>query len=226
MSPATALALSIVVGIVPSIIWLFFWLREDKLHPEPKRYIFLTFILGMIAVPLVIPFEHAATTLLLDSTMIIIAWATIEEVAKFVAAYIGGVHRKIMDEPIDALIYLITPALGFAALENLFFVLNPFGEGEVLIGLATGNMRFIGATLLHTVSSAAIGAAIALSFHKTERMQIFYVVIGLAVAITLHALFNSFIITASPMGLLAMLGVVWVAVIGLILFFEKVKRLT
>ena len=67
-----------------------------------------------------------------------------------------SVHNK---EPIDAMIYCIVVALGFAALENTFFIMDPLLNGEVTKGLLTGNMRFIGSTLVHIVSSASIGFA-------------------------------------------------------------------
>ena len=44
------LLIAIVGGILPALIWLFFWLMEDRCEPEPKRYIFLCFLGGMLAV--------------------------------------------------------------------------------------------------------------------------------------------------------------------------------
>jgi len=32
-------------GIVPTLLWLWFWRREDRLHPEPRRLILLAFVL-------------------------------------------------------------------------------------------------------------------------------------------------------------------------------------
>jgi len=34
-------------GLLPALLWLWFWLRED-LHPEPRRILLLTFTAGMV----------------------------------------------------------------------------------------------------------------------------------------------------------------------------------
>jgi len=220
-----ALLLAVVWGILPATFWLWFWLREDRLHPEPRRFIIISFVLGMIAVPLVIPLQHLVSIWLIETTAIIFAWAVIEETAKFVAAYIGGIRRQAMDEPIDALIYLITPAIGFAALENVLFLLGPLSSGDIFLGFVTGNIRFVGTTLVHIVASSVIGTAIALSFYRKQRVQIEYVTVGVILAIALHALFNFFIMQSAIGGTFLIFLIVWIAVILVIILFERVKRL-
>ena len=46
-------------GILPALAWLWFWLREDSDHPEPRRLIALAFLAGMVAVAVVIPLEKS-----------------------------------------------------------------------------------------------------------------------------------------------------------------------
>ena len=43
----TQLSIAIILGLIPSIIWLLFYLRKDQ-RPEPNRIVILVFILGMI----------------------------------------------------------------------------------------------------------------------------------------------------------------------------------
>ena len=50
------LIVALVGGLLPAFLWLFFWLREDKEHPEPKGLLFFTFLAGMSTVILVLPF--------------------------------------------------------------------------------------------------------------------------------------------------------------------------
>src|SRR5690349_6278895 len=38
----------LVMAIVPALIWLFAFLQQDRLEPEPKRYVFSVFILGAL----------------------------------------------------------------------------------------------------------------------------------------------------------------------------------
>jgi protease PrsW len=214
-------------GILPALFWLWFWLHEDNLHPEPRRRVIICFLGGMLAVPLVFPFQKIIHDIFgNDSTATIVAWAALEEIFKFLIAYFFALKLKVNDEPVDALIYLITVAIGFAALENCFFLLSSL-QGETLLSVfITGNLRFIGATLLHTTSSAIIGIVIGFTFYKHGFMKRTYVFLGLCGAILLHTLFNLSIIKAEgDTTVIAFYGV-WFSVIALLLMFEKIKHIS
>lgn len=224
---------SLGLGIIPALIWLWFWLRED-LHPEPRYILFLAFFAGMLAVGLAFIFENAilfvGQELNFEKTaagfaVILFFWALIEEVLKYLAAKHAALKKPCFDEPVDALIYLITAALGFAALENVFFLLNICGSEGLLSGFITGNLRFLGATLLHTATSAVVGASIAFSFfHKEDRKR--NVIGGVAIATVLHFVFNYFIINMKEgVDILKVFIPLWFAIIVIIFIFEKVKRI-
>src|SRR3990167_316972 len=152
-------------GILPALVWLSFWLREDRKNPEPNGLIVKTFLLGMFAVLLVLPFQKGVEMLIPGTTLVtLFLWAFFEETFKLSAGYFGGLHTVDDNEPIDPMIYMITAALGFVALENTLFILGPMIDGNVLESLVTGHMRFIGASLLHIVSSGFVGMALAFSF--------------------------------------------------------------
>lgn len=211
-------------GILPALLWLWFWLKEDKKKPEPRGLIMLAFITGMIAVPFVLPFEKFVDTHFTGVTVIVL-WSLIEEVFKYGFAYFTVLRRKAMDEPIDAVIYMITVALGFAALENTLFLLNPIMDGDFINTVINGNLRFLGATLLHTLSSAMVGVAMALSFYRDKTLKNAYAFFGLILAILLHSLFNFFIMKESGEKILTAFFFVWVGIIILIFLFEKIKRI-
>lgn len=213
-------------GLIPTLLWLWFWLKEDRCHPEPMILILGSFLAGMIAVPLVIPLERAVATVT-SGTLMVVLWAMIEEAMKFLAAYVVVLRNKEMNEPVDAVIYMITVALGFAALENALFLLSPLGNGLITETLLTGNLRFLGATILHTLASATIGIFIALAFYRGHAWRDGAAVIGLILATSLHALFNFSIISQSGKseGILTAFLSIWIGVIVLILLFEKIKRI-
>jgi RsiW-degrading membrane proteinase PrsW (M82 family) len=133
-------------------------------------------------------------------------------------------RRKEDDEPIDPVIYMVTTALGFSALENMFFLTNTLIQDGITISIITMNLRFTGATLLHVISSAAIGIAIGLSFYKDTNMKRFYLFIGLLISAILHISFNLFIIINDGKNTISIFFFVWVMIAILILLFEKLKK--
>ena len=212
-------------GLLPSLLWLWFWLHEDRAHPEPQALIATAFIGGMFAVLISLVLEKIATSLLPGPYSTIFVWAIIEECAKYALASILVLHSRENDEPIDSMIYLISVALGFAALENSLFVLGPILQKSILTAAATIDLRFIGATLLHTICSSAIGVSWALTFNSSKVNQRHARRVGLILAVLLHTAFNLSILYTNSTGMIVTFSFVWLAIIVLILLFEKVKRM-
>lgn len=221
-----ALLLAVVFGMIPSLLWLFFWLREDREHPEPRGLLFFTFAAGMLAVLFVLPLERFIGTWGLSSPHETIAWATAEELLKFAAFFVIMWHSPELDEPLDYPIYCITAALGFAALENALFIIHPVVAHDTLVSFLTSNMRFLGSTLLHSATGALVGIGLGLSYFKTPLTQKFYGLMGFFAAVALHATFNFFIIKDSGENFLQVFGFLWVITIIIMLLFEKLRRMS
>lgn len=223
----TIIFFALLGGLLPAVFWLWFWLKEDKLHPEPKALIFLSFLAGMLATACAYPIErfiadHIVTA---DDFTLLFLWAVTEEGLKFIAIYVVALRTKYFDEPIDAVIYFITIALGFAALENTMFLFNPLGDGDALATILLGNFRFVGATLLHVVSSGIVGVCFAFAFYEMRKRRIVAGVIGLSGAIALHTLFNFFIIITEGHSLNQIFVGLWVLVLVVLLLCERIKSL-
>ena len=144
---------------------------------------------------------------------------------KLAVAGVIVLRHRAVDEPIDFPIYLITVALGFAALENTLFVLTPLGNGELLGSFITGNLRFLGATLIHVLSSAVIGGALGFAFFKGNFTKLWYGLWGVILATLLHTIFNFTIINTQADYLLTVFTGVWVGIVFLLLLLERVKLL-
>ncbi|HEY4488488.1 MAG TPA: hypothetical protein VJB97_03140, partial [Candidatus Paceibacterota bacterium] len=97
MNEFAGVAAAMAGGLLPALAWLWFWLREDSVHPEPRRLIALAFFAGMVTVAIVIPIENALSALVSDGTYIVLSagaattlifalWSIIEEVCKYIAA--------------------------------------------------------------------------------------------------------------------------------------------
>lgn len=225
MSDLTTILGAVAGGLFPALAWLWFWRREDRVHPEPKKLIALAFIAGMVAVGVVIPIQKYVAPFLWSTTAIFTAWSAIEEVTKYLAARITVLWRREDDEPIDPVIYMIAVALGFAALENTLFLMSPLGGTTTLETVMTGNLRFVGATLLHVLSSAVVGLALAFSFYKPHRIHAWYVFFGVILAALLHSGFNFLILNSPEEHLFRTFAIVWAGVIGVLAGVEFVKRI-
>jgi RsiW-degrading membrane proteinase PrsW (M82 family) len=283
ISETNALILALIGGVVPALFWLWFWIREDRLRPEPKMALLSAFTGGIVAVLLALFLELALYHVLVDARASVdtrspaIFWVTlqnliekyqlvewqtvfwgkiqdfflnidwsflnnvdprrlflvailapiIEESLKFILTYNICLRRKVNDEPIDPAIYMLTAALGFAAVETALFLTEPLSHGKILDSLIAGNFRSIGPMLIHLISSAMLGIMIGLAFYKSRLVKALYSGIGLLLAIGLHMIFNLLIyLNDSSQHILffwlACFGT-WILVVVLLMFFERVK---
>lgn len=217
---------ALLAGVLPAIFWMWFWLKEDKPNPEPRGLLMLAFLVGMLATALAYPIEKfIANNVQVGDLGLLTLWAITEEVLKYIGIYIVALRSKYFDEPIDAVIYFITIALGFSALENTMFLFNPVGNSDALAAIMLGNFRFIGATLLHIAASGFVGVLVALSFYQVRQKRIVASAIGLLGAIVLHTLFNFTIIITDGAHLYTVFVVLWIFIIGIIFICEKIKTL-
>ena len=237
--------LAILLGLLPGFAWLLFYLRED-LHPEPKKLIAFVFFGGALVTLLAfvlqctvftgvfgfkdcsVDLDTAIKSLIpLSGIILIIILALIEEVLKFGATYIIASRNAAFDEPVDAMIYMVVAALGFATVENLAVsqkILSPevisSGTATVYDAFRTISVRFIGATLLHTLASGIVGYYWAKSIRAFEIKRV--LVWGIVMATILHAFFNYLIINFDD----RIYTIVLVFIVGFLVIgdFEKLKN--
>ena len=210
-------------GVLPALLWLTFWLMEDRCEPEPKRYLLLTFIAGGVVVFAALWIEQQTMRYFTGTTLLFL-WAVTEEMLKFGAAYLVALRLRIFDEPIDAVVYMVTVALGFSAFENMLFLMTPLQNGDVLQTIIRGDLRFIGATLLHTLSSATIGMALALAFYKSATIKRMAALTGVILAIVLHTLFNFFILGSGGDATFWIFLFIWFGIVVMLFMTEKIKQ--
>jgi len=190
--------LYLIFGLLPSLIWLLFYLQKD-IHPEPKRKVIKIFFYGMIAAIIAVFIEIGIFELLnrikLPKILFLIlsiffGIALIEEVLKYLVVRKKVLSDPEFDEPVDSMIYMIISALGFAALENILIFLSPeisplpLPQTLILI-----SFRFISATFLHALCSGLFGFFLALSFFETKK-RVNLIIGGLVLATLLHGLYN------------------------------------
>lgn len=215
--------IALVTGIIPTFIWLMFWLREDRFQPEPRGLLALTFFAGALSVFLILPLGSWVDVLGLIGTEKLFVFALFEEVIKFSVVYLIDFNSSYLDEPIDYAIYLITGALGFAMMENILFLLNPSLQNDISFVIQTGTLRFLGASILHAVLAALLGIILGFVFYKRKSIRLLFIVLGLIIVTILHTIFNYFIIKYVAIDGLVTLGILWVITLGIIALFERVR---
>lgn len=198
--------LYIIFGILPSLTWLSYYLKKD-LHPEPKRAIVRIFLWGAV-VTIPVFFLQIGMSYLLDKSsfspvvLSLVYWFLVisftEEIFKFLVVKFKALNSPDLDEPADVVIYMVVAALGFAAVENILYLFAPSPEVafEAVVNrtLIITFIRFIGATFLHTLCSAVVGYALAISY-ADQKNKNFEFAFGLIMAVLLHGLYDFSIMT-------------------------------
>ncbi|MEJ2258578.1 MAG: PrsW family intramembrane metalloprotease [Woeseiaceae bacterium] len=122
--------------VLPIIFWAAYHYHKDRHLPEPAGNLLLCFALGLVAAgiskalylglePLGLRMD--AVALGEDQPLALLAYAVlaigpIEEFAKFLPFVIVVLRFEHFDEPLDGIIYASFIALGYAAVENLYYL--------------------------------------------------------------------------------------------------------
>lgn len=180
--------LLLVASLIPGILWVWFFYRQDRSEPEPRRLVIRAFIYGMAAVVptalIEMPFgslfrQPVNLAVLLLGTIFIVGLA--EEYAKYLAVRLSVFSSTEFNEVMDGIIYAVAAGLGFAAVENLFYAIN-FGIKVVPIrGLIT--------SLAHASFSGILGfyLGVAKVLPQYEKPLIRR---GLTYAVVLHGFYD------------------------------------
>jgi protease PrsW len=160
------------IALAPALFWFWFFARRDR-NPEPAWLLFRTFCWGM-AMVLPAALLEVGISSVLGTTAMFLMVGLIEEGCKLLAA-LSVTKRHEFDEPIDGLIYATAAALGFATLENAFYL---YQHGASLI-LLRGPISTLG----HILFAGAWGYA-----HLLRR--------GWLLSALLHTIFNFLLLGA------------------------------
>jgi RsiW-degrading membrane proteinase PrsW (M82 family) len=230
--------LYIIFGVLPSLVWLIYYLKKDK-NPERFSMILKIFLWGIVvALPVFlvqIGMKEILEKFTTANTLIynLIYWFLIisfsEEFFKYLVVRTKIKNSPEMDEPVDMMIYMVVAALGLAALENVLYLFMPSGKMAfndlVNRTMLVSFVRFVGATFLHTLCSAVVGYFLAISFcdQKKEFLEVGF---GIFIAVLLHGLYDFSIMTLEGP---AKVIVPVVILISLAIFvfagFDKLKKL-
>jgi RsiW-degrading membrane proteinase PrsW (M82 family) len=222
----TQIVAGIVLAIVPSAVWLYFFYRQDRLEPEPKTRIAAVFLLALLLTDAlglriindwfqVRAWAPAETFSSLLSSILIVGftWQAIAYAAVRLVVY----NTAEFDERMDGIVYGTVAGLGVATLLNLNYVLDNGG-----VALGPGVIQVVTTALAQASFSGLLGYFMAEA--KFEHKPVWWVPLGLCIAAVLNGLFSWLFsevsatgLTVSPWRSLALGVVVALAVFGLLL---------
>jgi len=223
------------ISILPCIIWLLFYLRQD-VHPESNKKIIEIFLFGMMMVlPALLLEESFASflpekiqeSLLSLAIYYIIGVGLVEEFLKYLVVKLRIIDSSHFDEPVDIMLYLIIAGLGFATIENIIVIFNIETIEEAAI---VSTVRLLTAIFIHTLAAAITGYFWAFSFcFKKGKKRTFLLFLGILLASLLHGFYDISIIKLEEVQNLFsfLLPTIIIIFTGILVFilFSKVKKL-
>ncbi|WP_308992025.1 PrsW family glutamic-type intramembrane protease [Mariniflexile litorale] len=183
----------LIFAIAPIFIVIFYIYLKDKYEKEPKRLLLYNFLLGAIVSILITIIMYYGFNIFLpitDQTSVlqqfIKAFFVVgftEELSKYlIVLYYSQTHNEF-DEPFDGIVYAVMVSMGFAATENIFYVL----EG----GITTAFLRALTAVPAHATFGVLMGYFMGKA--KFSKNKIILNLAGLLLAILFHGTYDFFL---------------------------------
>lgn len=216
----------ILAALAPALGLLYFIYNKDKLQKEPTREILKAFFFGMLSIPAsllvslplmgigLVPSEPATVG---DFLRVAVFGAGIpEELAKFALLMLFLRRCRYFDEYVDGIVYAACVGLGFAAVENIKYLIENYEAwayvGAIRALFSVPGHFFFAVVMGYFVSKAAFGDV-------TRRgWNIF---LALALPMLLHSAFDALLmvstVSAAATGLIALFG-------GLYIFMAKTSK--
>ncbi|MFM8612196.1 MAG: PrsW family intramembrane metalloprotease [Actinomycetota bacterium] len=219
--------LALVLAFLPLPLVAAIMFRLDRFEPEPTRILVRTFLWGAGAATFVALIINTAVGLTLgDFASTVISAPVVEESAKALAllfvirkrpGFLDGVH--------DGIVYAVWVALGFAMVENVLYYAEAFiteGWGGITLLFA---LRGVMTPFCHPIFTAmtGIGIGVAVARGWGRGGLAFGLLLGLAVAIVLHALWNLSAMTGATIAVY-LVGYLPLAAIGIALLLGGSRR--
>ncbi|MBA4337071.1 hypothetical protein C0416_04865 [bacterium] len=213
----------IVLSLAPVVFLLWYFNRLDKKQKESKRFlwsiflwgILVTFVAGAVEYFLDLTFADLITDPLVYLTVsAFIFVATTEEGLKYWVVKKKAYDHPAFNEYYDGVIYAVVASLGFAALENIFYIL----EGGIYVAI----IRALLAVPAHALFGAIMGYNIGMArFEKDKHESGKLLRKGLFLAIFFHGLYDFLLLTSSGLALFVI-----PILLGMFLYIKrKIKHL-
>ena len=218
---------AIALGIV---IPLFLWV--DRLESEPARLLWFAFLWGALISTLgalVLGELGLAFFAGLEADPMVLGAVVIAPVTEEVLKGLGVLlifllARREFNGVIDGIVYAGIVAAGFAFVENILYLGTMYVDGGVPGLVAIFVMRCLVSPFAHPMFTICIGLALGLIAHRRRWSSAWIVLLGLAGAIFLHALWNYSAVVQSEAYLLIFVLVQVPLFVGFLLLLFWARR--
>lgn len=205
----------ILSALAPALGLLYFIYNKDKFQKEPTREILKAFGFGMLSIPAsllisvpmtsmgVVPAEPLSVW---DHVRVAVFGAGIpEEIAKFTLLWLFLRRCRYFDEYVDGIVYAACVGLGFAAVENIMYLIQNF-EAWAYVGA----MRALFSVPGHFFFAVVMGYFVSKAVFDDVTQRSWNIFLALAVPILLHSAFDALLmvstVSAAASGLIALFG--------------------
>ncbi|MDX1961211.1 MAG: PrsW family glutamic-type intramembrane protease [Leptospiraceae bacterium] len=212
--------LLIALSLVPGIMLLVYILYMDRNEKEPIDLVIKTMGLGALSVIPAVIIELAfgeihpifnieqARSIQVAFLQSFIQIAPVEEFCKLIVVLLFIWKNPEFNEENDGIVYVSASALGFAVLENVFYVMAG--------GFSVGVARAISAMPLHCFTGVIMGYFVGLAkFSISRNDTILNIVKGYLIAVLIHGLYDTFALSGTTIALLILPTIAVLCYLGL-----------
>jgi len=194
----------------PTLFWLWYFYKKDKLKPEPKKVIVKMFFWWVVSVvPALIVEIFLGWVVPVEVFGLVIVAPIIEELCKFWIVKKKSLTNRHFDDLMDGVLYACVVALGFATFENIFYLVDANSQWmlwEVAL------IRAFVSVPWHALFGAIWWYALGLRKFFPEKYSSMFVVKALWLGIFFHATLNFLTLysVAGAIGMICLMVVMWV----------------
>nr|WP_321245299.1 PrsW family glutamic-type intramembrane protease [uncultured Psychroserpens sp.] len=212
----------ILLAIAPICIIILYVYFKDKYDKEPKRLLLYSFLLGAIVSIIVTTIIYIIFDMLMPledkfsvPQQFIKAFLVVgltEEFSKYIIVRYYAQPKKAFDEPYDGIMYAVMVSMGFAATENIMYVLES--------GYITGILRALTAVPAHATFGILMGYFMGKAKFSKNRIKLN--LLGLLLAVTFHGFYDFFLFIEFIPGI--WVGAFLSLILGIILSHKAIKK--
>jgi len=180
--------MSVIVSLLPVILFLLVLNSLDTFKLLKPTLIALVMFWGFISTLLAYPINTFFFSILNEKLVSGLTAPIIEETLKFIIVGILFYKNKL-GFLADALIIGFAAGAGFSIVENLFY-LHQLESQNIMLWVVRG----FGTAIMHGTSTAVAAVIVQYFISKKEEFKFRFLFAGLAGAIIIHAVFNSFLL--------------------------------